>query len=397
MLKNKFKIIAILAIMILSLTLPIVRAENETADDVVNPDTTISESTTDEVIDPISDSAYDDSSEAVTTNIKKEEDFKRADVYLTGDDVTIDYIIDGNLFVLANNVTINSQIGGDAFICANTVTIGEQGYVFSNLFTCSKNVNINGVIYDLYSFSQNTTITGYVYRDIHVGSDTVNIFGNIGRNAYVNCENLNFSSDDDSSSQCIINGSLNYSAKQEAYIPEGTVTGETIFEQETSSDNNTIKDKIISLGTFVVTVIVIWLLCLWLVPNFLKKSPSLLTTKKILPVIGFGILSPIVGIILSIVLFILGITSTLGLLLLVVLFSLMAISTSIFIITINTIICNKLKIQKTIGIFGILIASTVVLWLISLIPYVGLIISFITVILGLGIVLSSLILKEKKV
>ena len=56
-----------------------------------------------------------------------------------------------------------------------------------------------------------------------------------------------------------------------------------------------------------------------------------------------------------------------------------------------------MKIQKTIGIFGILIASTVVLWLISLIPYVGLIISFITVILGLGIVLSSLILKEKKV
>ncbi len=32
--------------------------------------------------------------------------------------MTIDYIVDGNLFVMANTVTINSQIGGDAFIMA---------------------------------------------------------------------------------------------------------------------------------------------------------------------------------------------------------------------------------------------------------------------------------------
>ena len=386
MLKNKFKLIAILTVMILALTLPIVRAENETADNIANPDTTVSETNTNQATDPITNSSNATSS--------LDETFKKNDVYLTGDDVTIDYVIDGNLFVVANNVTINSQIGGDAFICANTVTVSEEGYIFSNLFTFSKNVIINGVVYDLYAFSQDTTINGYIYRDIHVASNTINILGTIGRNAYIEFENLNFTNDEDS--QGTINGNLNYTAKNEFSIPEGIVTGETNFEQKTSFDSNTFQDYIMKLGTFVITIVVVWLLCLWLAPKFLKNNPSLLTTKKVLPVIGFGILTPIVIIILAILFFILGITSTLGLLLLFVLFLLIAISNSMFIITLNAIICDKLKIEKTIGIFGMLVVSSVVLWLIGLIPFVGSMIGFIVVILGLGIPVSSLILKEKE-
>lgn len=386
MLKNKFKIIAILSVIILALTLPVVRAENETAEDATTSSPTNSSNT------------------EITTNTMDEENFKRTDVYLTGDDVTIDYIVDGNLFVVANTVTINSQIGGDAFICANTVTIGEQGYVFSNLFTLSKNVNVNGVVYDLYSASETTAINGYVYRDIRVGSNTVNIFGTIGRNAYIDCVNLNFSQDMDTdkeeeatlTSQGIINGNLKYTAKEEVSIPEGSVTGETTFEQEADFDNgNAIQKQILSLGTFVVTVIVIWLLCLWLAPKFLKNNASLLTTKKILPVIGFGILTPIISILLAILLFVIGITYKIALLLLVALFVLMTISTSIFIITINHIICNKLKIQKTTGIFGMLVVCSIVLWLIGLIPFVGSFANIIAVILGLGIIVCSLVLKEK--
>lgn len=386
MLKNKFKIIAILSVIILALALPVVRAENETADYTAVPENASIEATNSTV-----DSATINSE--VTTNNMADENFRKSDVYLSGNNVTIDYIVDGNLFIVANTVTINSQIGGDAFICANTVTVGEEGYIFSNLFTFSKNVNINGVVYDLYAASENTTINGYVYRDVRVGSKTVNIFGAVGRNAFINCVNLNFAQD--SNVDSIIHGNLKYSSTQEASIPEGAVAGETTFEQETYFDNNTIQRQILSLGTFLATIIVIWLLCLWLAPKFLKNSTSLITTKKVLPVIGFGILTPIAGILLTILLLVLGITSTIGLLLFITLFVLMAISTSIFTITINNVVCDKLKIQKTIGMFGMLIVSSIVLWLIGLIPYIGSIVGLVAVILGLGIILSSLILKEK--
>lgn len=384
MLKNKLKVIALLSIMILSLTLPVVRAENE--DNEANKADVITS-------ENISNQA---TNEVLTSN---DENLKKGDVYLSGDDITIDYIVDGNLFVVANHVTINSQIGGDAFICANSVTIGEQGYIFSNLFTFSKDVTIDGVVYDLYSASQNTTINGYVYRDIRVGSDTVNILGTIGRNAYIDCANLNFSQNETDPSNTatsgIIHGDLSYSAKQEISVPESAVTGNVTFEKEIAFDSNTIQKQILSLGTFVVTIVVIWLVCLWLAPKFLKHGASQLTTKKILPVIGFGILTPIVVVIASIILLILGLTSKIALLLITALVILMGISTPIFVITVNTIICEQLKIQKTIAIFGMLVVSSIVLWLVSLIPFIGSLIGFIAVILGLGSIVSSLVLKEK--
>ncbi|MCI8760845.1 MAG: hypothetical protein HFJ34_07035 [Clostridia bacterium] len=386
MLKNKFKIIVLLAIIILSLTLPIVRAEDETTNNVAP------ENITQEI---------SDNTNPVATST--EENFKKSDIYLTGDNITIDYIVDGNLFIIANHVTINSQIGGDAFICANSVTIGEQGYIFSNLFTFSKDVTINGVVYDLYSASENTTINGYIYRDIRVGSNTINIFGTVGRNAYLNCANLNFTKDTTNNedtttpttTQTTITGNLNYTSKNEISIPQGVVTGETNFHQEFSFGGNKIQEQIMNLATFVVTIIVVWLLCLWLAPKFLKNNTSLLTTKKVLPVIGFGLLTPIVFVLLTILSFVLGITSVLGFLLLLTLMALIIISNSMFIITLNGLICQKLKIEKTMITFGMLVVCSIVLWLIGLIPIIGSILGAMVFILGIGIAVSSLVLRNK--
>ena len=140
----------------------------------------------------------------------------------------------------------------------------------------------------------------------------------------------------------------------------------------------------------------IWLLCLWLAPKFLENTTKLLA-KKLLPVIGLGIVTPIALIIISIMLLALGITSSLGLLLLALFFILVGVSTSIFIIMVNNFVCNKFKIQKNIGIFGMLIVTAIVLWLIGLIPYIGSIIGFIAVIIGMGLISSHLFLKDDKV
>ena len=395
MLKNKFKIITLLLVIILSITFPLsVLAHNETdenTDDVVliNEEETTSEESTE--IQP-------------RDNAISEDKFKRSDIYLIGKDITIDYIVDGNLFVIADNVTINSQIGGDAFICAKSITIGEQGYIFSNLFSISDKLEINGVVYDLYTISQNLTINGYIYRDIRVGSNTINIFGTVGRNAFINCSNINFVKNENTeeettlNSQGLVAGNLDYSAKKEVSIPEQAVYGEINFK-----NINNIQNYIMSLGNFVITVIIVWLLCLWLAPKFLEKTSKYLTTKKVLPVIGFGILTPIVLAALSVAFIVLGLTSTIGLFLTIISVVLIVVSTPIFTIALNNVICNKLKIQKKIVKFGILILFSIILWAIlwavTLIPYAGFIINvvmkIIIKVLGIGIIASSIILKEK--
>lgn len=412
MLKNKFKIIALLLVIILSITAPVVRAENEVSINTTSEDTdveaiSVDPATVNEDIEINEDEdiegdeeIYTDEEDDTDTTSLEDEAYKEEDVYLVGDDITIDYIVDGNLFIIANSVTINSQIGGDAFIFANSLTIGEQGYIYSNLFTMASNIEINGVAYDVYSFSNSATISGYVYRDIKMISNSLNIFGMIGRNAFVTANNISFSESNDeenssTTTQGMIDGDLNYTSGSEAEIPEGAVSGNVNYTPGvTVAKTTSIQDYIIKLGTFIATVIIIWLLCLWLAPKFLQNTNNLVT-KKIWPVIGLGILTPIVLIVASIILLLLGITSTIGLLALILLFILFAISSSIFVIAVNNLVCKKLKMEKKLHIFGMLIVSSIVLWLVCLIPYLGGLISFIAVIIGLGLITTHLFLGNK--
>ena len=123
MLKNKITKITLVLLLALSLLVPIVRADDNEAE-------------------PISDNSQEKAIETTQGNETTSEttqstdnSMKKSDVYLTGDDVKVDYIVDGNLFILANTVTISSQIGGDAFICAKTINVEKEGYIYSNLFS----------------------------------------------------------------------------------------------------------------------------------------------------------------------------------------------------------------------------------------------------------------------
>ena len=387
MLKNKLKVIALMIVMIVSFTIPVVRAENETSTDETS-------GTQDEAV-AISENEEENAVEDTSTNMKK------GDVYLSGDDVTVDYIVDGNLYVFAKSVTINSQIGGDVFAFAETVNVGEQGYVFSNLFTCAKTVNVSGVVYDLYALAQDVQINGYIYRDIRVASNSLDIKGTIGRNAYAQSNNITFATAQEGqekgtvSSAGIVNGNLEYGASKEISIPEGAVAGETKYTPINEKNSNGVKTYMLSLGTEIATVIIIWLLCLWLAPKFLNKTNTLLT-KKVPALIGYGILVPILAVVAFVILAILGITSKIAIIELMLLAVLIAISSSVFVIATNNIVCNKLKIEKNIGIFGMLIVSSAVLWLICIIPYVGSIVRFITLILGLGIITKSVLPSDTK-
>ena len=379
MLKNKFKVIALLIAIVFILMAPIVRAEDNEA---------AGQTTTE------NQAVIDGAEEQATQSAISQDNYKEGDVYLTGDEVTIDYIVDGNLFVFANTVNITSQIGGDAFIFAKTVNVSNTGYIFSNLFTLATNVNINGMVYDLYASSDNVNISGYVYRDIRVSTNNFSLSGVVGRNAYLQKVNniqvaTNEGEENTVTSQGSINGDLNYSAKQELSIPDGIVTG-NINYTPVSNSSASIQSYLLALGRFLVTVIVIWLLCLWLAPKFLNRT-DLILTKKLPSTIGFGILTPIVILFVAAILLLLGIAGTIGGLGIVILFVACAISTSIFIIAINNLICKKLHVEKTIGKFGILIIAAAVLWLIALIPYVGGVISIIAAVLGLGLLVNGIL------
>ena len=388
MLKNKITKITLILLLALSLLVPIVRADDNEAE-------------------PISDNSQEKAVETTQGNETTSEttqstdnSMKKSDVYLTGDDVKVDYIVDGNLFILANTVTISSQIGGDAFICAKTINVEKEGYIYSNLFAAANEVNISGVVYDLYTTANTLNINGYVYRDIRTSSDTLNFSGVIGRNAYVYSKNIEISSNSDGQSsvtnKATIYGDLNYSSSSEASIPEGTVTGSVNYSPiTTSTKSKSISSYILALGRFIVTVLVIWLLYLWLAPKFLENTGALLS-KKLLPVIGSGILTPIIFVIAFVLLLILGLTSNIAIIGTMLFAVLLMISNSTFVIAINNLVCKKFNISKNTTTFGVLIITSAVIWLLELIPVVGSILNFVIMIIGLGILVTAIIPDKEK-
>lgn len=388
MLKNKITKITLVLLLALSLLVPIVRADDNEAE-------------------PISDNSQEKTVETTQGNETTSEttqstdnSMKKSDVYLTGDDVKVDYIVDGNLFILANTVTISSQIGGDAFICAKTINVEKEGYIYSNLFAAANEVNISGVVYDLYTTANTLNINGYVYRDIRTSSDTLNFSGVIGRNAYVYSKNIEISSNSDGQSsvtnKATIYGDLNYSSSSETSIPEGTVTGSVNYSPiTTSTKSKSISSYILALGRFIVTVLVIWLLYLWLAPKFLENTGALLS-KKLLPVIGSGILTPIIFVIAFVLLLILGLTSNIAIIGTMLFAVLLMISNSTFVIAINNLICKKFNISKNTTTFGVLIITSAVIWLLELIPVVGSILNFVIMIIGLGILVTAIIPEKEK-
>lgn len=382
MLKNRFKIIVFIMLIIIALTMPVVRADDNEAPGVSSDEPVVT------------------SESEVSQPIINENNYKDGDVYLTGDEITINDVVDGNVFVLANTVNINSQIGGDAFIIANNVNVNENSYILGNLFTIAKCVNVNGIIYDLYALaSSNVNINGFVSRDIRIATDSLSISGTVRRNVYVETNNISITAEekDDSgniiTSQGMIGGNLNYISKQEFTFPEGSVTGEVNFTP-VSNSSNSIQTYILSLGKFLATVVLIWLLSLWLAPKFTDKT-SYILSKKLPSSILLGIFVPMVIVLVSAILLLLGITSTIAMFILISLFAICLVSSSIFVIAFNNLLCERLKVEKTIGKLGILIISSLVLWLIALIPFVGGVVSVVTSLIGIGIVVNYLLPSKK--
>lgn len=392
MTKNKTKIILVFLIIALLFSSTFVFADNEDESTAV-PISEESETT------PVDTNSTEINATESNANAQTQEDsYKKSDVYLTGDNVTIDYIVDGNLFVCADTVTINSQIGGDAFIMAKNLIVNDEAYIFNNLFVMANSVEIKGVVYDAYALANTLTISkGYVYRDLKANCDTLNVNGTVGRNAFVNCSSLNFNTVENSNG--VIYGNLEYSSKNEASIPEGSVNGTVNYKNNSDSSKQSVRsivaDYILSLGSFIAFVLIVWLLCLWLAPKFLNNTESYIG-KGSLKVFGKGLLGLIAIPVACIILILLQLTSSISLVILSLYILALVVSTSLFTIFANNYVCNKLKINKKSGIFGMLIVTAIVISLLTKIPYIGAIISLLIAIFGLGILLTAIIPNKTK-
>ena len=324
--------------------------------------------------------------ESVSEEASEEEEPLPSDLYLF--EPTADYsrIVDGNAYVIGNDVTFSSVVGGDVFILGNTVTISEDALIYGNLYVMGNSVTINGFVYggDLYAACSELTINenGAVNRDIRAVASKFTHNGGTGRNIYVSAGEIAIGE------TAQIYGDLNYSSKEAIQVPSGVVQGTINYSELNVNENNSnpVVDYIMDFVYTLVFVLAMLGILILVAPKFLNKLENV-EVNKILPACGIGLAALIITIIVSLILLITYIGAPIGLaLLLVWALFVFVLATPVATIAIAGFVANKVEaLKKAHNVLAVAI-TTLVLWALKLIPFVGGIIGFVVCIIGLGLI-----------
>ena len=325
------------------------------------------------------------------------------DLYVYADEVILEQNskVNGNIFVFSEKFDLNAEVGGNLYASTKSFNMKYFGFISRDLYLIAEDANLNGWIYrNSFITSKNLqTQDKFINQGDFTVKDADNLIfsGEVLGNATINTKNITFKNkENDKDLSCKIAGNLSYSSKQETQVPEGIALKEINYSNyiDTSSKNvlSNILDFVLSLIGLLILAYIIYIIIYKFAPNYLDKISNIsgLSLLKYLGIgLGFLILIPII----SILLLITKVGATIGLILLLIYITLLLISKPIFIIGIARFAKNKLK--KNLNIYLYILGINVILSLITLIPYVGFVISMLVNLTGFGIIIKNLISIKK--
>lgn len=376
MLKRNSKLIAFFAIMVLFFATTFSFAEN-------NVTTTSSDD------NEITTQDSNITNEENTTSSDAKENTVQKDVYISEDNVTIDYIVEGNLFIFGKDVTVNQYVEGDVFVMGGNVTLNSE-VIAGNVFACADSLTINSQLYDLYAAAKDVTIgeNARIYRDAHIAASTIKMYGAVVRNADFAFDSISFES---GKSTGIIYGNLTAETNVDKSALQNYVYGTlqvnpTTSNHSDSTEATSIKDVVKSALIAIVFALVMFYVLSKLLPVFTETLDKEVVSKKALGNFGYGLLSLILIPIFSIILMILILTIPLAFLILCSYIFTIAISTLIITIAIAKYIIKKYNVETTLKQLGVVALVSLVLSLIGYIPFIGVLVGFLKATITLGIV-----------
>lgn len=314
--------------------------------------------------------------------------FASSDLFLYDNNIEISQIVDGNVFAYGSSVNVTGEIYGDLFVFANSLNISENAVIYGNVFTYATDISISGIVSDVYAVSSEFTLetTGSIARNLYLMSNTVSLGGQINRDAYISTDNLSIGNSLGDNSEKIIEGNLNYTSETNFVISEDLIGGEINYTAIETDTGNTIWSIVSSLITALLFSFAVIMISIWLTPKFKDKACEILS-KKGFVAFGIGLLVFILSIIVAFILlvFTYGFGASIALALIALLILAYAISNTIFSMAIGKLIVNKLNLNKNVAFVLFSLLIILILGLVKYIPYVGGPITFITSIIGLGI------------
>lgn len=310
--------------------------------------------------------------------------YTASDLFLFDTNIEISEIVDGNVFAYGNSVKITGEIYGNLFVFANSLDIAEEAIIHGSVFTYATDITVSGIVSDIYAMSNNFNLKedAILARNLYLNSSNVSLSGQISRDAFINTDNLSFENND----KTIIEGNLNYTSKQEAQIPENSISGSVNYTPVKTNTENLVLSKISSIIKVLIFSFAIIMLSIWIAPKF-KDSAYEIISSKSFKAFGIGLLVLFGTIIASFILLIstYGFGASIAVFAIVLLILCSVISNTVFSIAIGKLLANKFNFTQNIAFVVLALVTVLVIELVKLIPYIGGPITFITTIIGLGI------------
>lgn len=313
------------------------------------------------------------------------------DIFAGNDEVIFTGYVNGNSFVVGKNVTISGYINGDLFVIASTLTIEDASQISGNIFALTQNMTISGIVTDVYAFVQNFTLsnTGLVGRSLNLSCDTALFEGRVGRDVNLSADTFSFAE----GAKNLIDRDFNYSSIQEVTIPDGIISGDVNFSQITTEETTktTFFDYVSTFFMVILYATIVIILTTHFAPNFVNKATYSIRKnpfKSLLIGILAFILVPLASILLLIPFS--GVLAFVTLALIAIYILVISITISILSMAIANYISNKSQKRTNSKFILISILIVALIWLLQQIPIVGLFVSILTIVLGLGIFVHSM-------
>jgi hypothetical protein len=327
------------------------------------------------------------------------------DLYLGGGDIIINGTVNGDIFGAGQSLTLNGKVNGGITFAGQTITINGNvsngvraagysiqvsGSIGRDLLVAGSEVTITGqavISGDLILTAGNAGIDGRISRDITGSATNVIITNEIGRNIDLKVEKLTITSD------AKIQGDLTYSGQKEANIqPGASISGKTTHSLPKPEPN--------LFPIFVGLAVIWWVLAFLMILvigiiAILIVSPRLNSMALSVQVkpwqsLGWGavilIVTPIAAIIVM--------CTVIGLPLGLIALALYGIALYLAQLPVALLIGRLIiKQNRELGSKGMMIGAMALglflLSLVRLIPFIGWIAGLLTIVFGLGTIITS--------
>ncbi len=296
-----------------------------------------------------------------------------------------------DLIMLLGETVESKAFGKYAFILGNTVAISED--IEKDAFVLGNSVVISGDIgRDLYVMGNEVTISGNVNRNIYVCATEFKILGNVVIDGDVHATTVGSI---EIAENVTVGGVVSCLDTAVVSIPESIKTRITPSEIDEEFNQPTIFEDISSMFFWICANVLFFSLALLLCPAMFEKINRVYENKKekvYLTSLGWGAVMLFAVPFLAILLMITIIGTLPGFVALIIYAILMMMSTITVGYLLGNTIFSKTKVNKWIrGLTGIAILEVV-----SIVPYIGGIVNFAKILIGLGIVVELFKKLDKK-